>query len=76
MRSYTDLMAQTMQLYHSHAFAEALAVLTQQGDQFPEQAPMILYLRSCLAARIEQPDLALSVLQEALDRGFWYGERT
>jgi predicted esterase len=67
-------MAQTMTLYRRQAWADALAVLTQHGDQFPDEADSVLYLQSCLAARVGQPDLALSLMQQALDRGFWYDD--
>jgi predicted esterase len=70
-----DTMKQTMDLYRNQSFTEAYAILSQQGDNFPQQAPMILYLRSCLAARINKPQLAIDLLQEAIDRGFWYGEQ-
>jgi predicted esterase len=63
-----------MDLYRNQSFGEAYDVLTQHGDTFPEQASMVLYLRSCLAARINNPHLAILLLQEAVDRGFWYGE--
>src|SRR5262249_45776663 len=54
--------------------AEALELLTQEGDAFPEQAVTALYLRSCLAARVGRTELALAILEDAIGRGFWYGE--
>lgn len=74
-QSFADTMTQTMALYRDGSFAEAYTVLTQHGDSFPDQAPMILYLRSCLAARIEQPELAIDLLREAVEHGFWYNEQ-
>ncbi len=64
-----------MDLYRNQSFAEALELLTREGGRFPEQAPTISYLRSCMAARVEQPELAIQVLRDALDQGFWYGEQ-
>lgn len=72
--SYMNMMKQTMELYRNQAFTEAYHVLTQHGDAFPAHASMTLYLRSCLAARIDQPQLAINLLREAVDRGYWYGE--
>lgn len=74
-QTYMETMKRTMDLYRNQSFGEAYDVLTQHGDTFPEQAPMILYLRSCLAARINNPQLAIALIQEAVNRGFWYGER-
>ena len=51
-------------------------LLTAEGGRFtdPAQAYEVLYLRSCMAARTERPELALSLIRESLDRGLWYGE--
>ncbi len=75
-QTYADLFAQVMQHYHSQDFAGALELLTQEGPGFPEEGQMVYYLRSCMAARIDQPEQAIRIIQEALDNGFWYGERT
>ncbi|HEX6776774.1 MAG TPA: alpha/beta fold hydrolase [Ktedonobacterales bacterium] len=73
-QAYHRFYAQAMELYRNQAFAEALELLTREGDAFPEEAPTILYLRSCMAARIGQPALAVQILEEAINRGYWYGE--
>lgn len=72
--SYQDTINRTMALYRQQAFDHAYALLTEQGAAFPDEAPIILYLRSCLAARLQQPDLAIALLQEAIDRGYWYND--
>ncbi|HYP40407.1 MAG TPA: hypothetical protein VEX13_08595 [Chloroflexia bacterium] len=69
------LVSQAMELYQNKAYAEALALLTAEADQFPEQAAMVLYLRSCMATRIEEPELALQILEDAICRGYWYSEQ-
>jgi predicted esterase len=76
-RSYEDFNAEVVRLYQAQAYAEVLDLLTREGGQYtvPEEAANILYFQSCMAARVGQPDRALDVLQEALDRGFWYGEQ-
>jgi predicted esterase len=73
-QDYHRFYAQVMELYRNQAFAEALELLTREGDVFPEEAPTILYLRSCMAARIGQPELAVQLVEEAINRGYWYGE--
>src|SRR5437899_428839 len=74
-RSYDALNAQAMTLYGEQKYAEALEVLTQEGGNFPEQAAETAYLRSCMAARSGKPELAVAILEEALQPGFWYGEQ-
>lgn len=61
--------------YQRGEFAAAYEVLTREGRAFPDHAGMVYYLRSCFAARDGHQELALRLLDEALGRGIWYGER-
>jgi predicted esterase len=49
----------------------AYDLLTEAAPHFPDQAALIYNWRYCAAARMNQTDLALQLLQEALDAGFW-----
>lgn len=73
-QTYEELNEAAMRFYGERNFAKTLELLTAEGENFPEQAPYIYYLRSCMAARIGEPELALQILQEALNKGIWYGE--
>jgi dienelactone hydrolase len=64
-----------MELYQNQAYAEALALLTAEGERYPEQAAMVYFLRSCMATRMDEPELALEILEDALCRGHWYSEQ-
>lgn len=74
-RTYDALNVQGMRLYDEQKYAEALELLTREGGAFPEHAAEIAYLRSCMAARIGKPELAVAILEEALQHGHWYGEQ-
>jgi predicted esterase len=74
-RTFDDVYADTMRHYQAQEFDQALEVLTSEGGAFPDESYMVLYLRSCLAARVGQPELALRLLQEALDSGYWYNRQ-
>ncbi len=74
-RTYDALNVQGLTLYSEQKYAEALELLTQEGSAFPEHEAEIAYLRSCMAARIGQPELAVAILEEALQHGHWYGEQ-
>ena len=74
-RHYDALSAQGMALYSEQKYAEALNLLTREGSEFPEHGAEIAYLRSCMAARIGKPELAVTILEEALEHGYWYGEQ-
>src|SRR5688572_12433228 len=73
-KTWDDLYQETMTHYGEGRFSEALELLTREGGRFPEQDVVSLYLRSCLAARLGQTDLALDLLDESLGKGYWYGE--
>jgi predicted esterase len=75
MRTYEEVQAEAMEHYQAQDYAGALEILTREGDRFPAEAANVLYLRSCMAARVGQPDLAVAILEDALNRGLWYGER-
>ena len=52
----------------------AYDTLTEAAPHFPEQARIIYNWRYCAAALLGKSDLALQLMQEALDAGFWYRE--
>ena len=72
--TYNDLNAETLQLYQGQRFSEAYDLLTREGARFPNEEHAVLYLRSCMAARIGEMEHALEIIKEALDKGYWYGE--
>jgi dienelactone hydrolase len=74
IETYDELYDKGMEYYRNQQYAEALEVLTREGGRFPEDAPMVLYLRSCMAVRVGEPEMALDLIQESLDKGYWYGE--
>lgn len=75
--TYEELNAEVMRLYQGGQFVEVYDLLTAEGDRFhgPEEVHMIHYLRSCMAARTNRPELAISLIQESFDRGEWFGEQ-
>lgn len=74
--TYEDLFDTAMALASEQKYNEALDLLTSEGGQFPQHASMLLYLRSCMAARANIPEHAIQILSEAVERGFWYGVET
>jgi predicted esterase len=51
-----------------------LNLATEQAANFPEQSHLLYYWRICMAARTGQNELALDLMQEIQQTGFWYGE--
>ena len=74
-RTFDDVYEETMRHYGAQEFGQALDVLTREGEAFPEEAHQVLYLRSCLAARTGQVEMALDLMREALDKGLWFNKQ-
>jgi predicted esterase len=72
--SFNVFYRKVMAHYDAQDFATALDLLERDGDRYPKDAPTILYLSSCLAARLGQLGQAEAFLAQALDLGFWYNE--
>jgi len=52
----------------------AYDLLTEAAPRFPEQAMLIYNWRYCAAALLNKADLAIELLQESFDAGFWWSE--
>jgi predicted esterase len=72
--TFADLQAHMQALYREQRYDDLLELATQQAPQFPEQFHLLYYWRICMATRVGQHDLALHLLDEVLDNGFWYDE--
>ncbi len=73
--TYNDLNAEAMRLYGDQEYGAVYDLLTREGERFPDQAFTVLYLRSCMAARLGQNNQAIDLLRDAHNRGIWYGEQ-
>jgi predicted esterase len=61
-------------LVQAGAYAEALELATREAHVFPEHAQKVIYSwRMDMACRLKNKELALQLLQEAVDEGYWYG---
>jgi dienelactone hydrolase len=62
-------------LYGAGAYAEAYQLATREAWRFSASSQPIVYnWRFCTASLMGEPDLALQLLEEAFEAGYWYGE--
>jgi predicted esterase len=60
-------------LAQSGAYTEALDLVTREAHVFPEYAQKVVYSwRMTMACRLNEKDLALRLLEEAIQAGYWY----
>jgi predicted esterase len=56
-------------------YAAAYQLATREAGRFPESAQSTIYnWRFCTACLMGDPALALRLIEQALDAGYWYGE--
>lgn len=70
-----ELFDRAFALYERGAYAEADALLRQEGGAYPDHEARILFWRMCLTTLAGQPEEAIRVFEQALASGHWYGER-
>jgi predicted esterase len=60
-------------LVESGAYADALDLITREAHVFSEHAQKVVYYwRMTMACRLHEKDLALRLLREAVQAGYWY----
>lgn len=74
LETFNDLNTEMARLYGEQNYSGVYDLLTEEGERFPEEAFTILYMRSCMAARMGRNDHAVDLLREADSKGIWYGE--
>lgn len=70
-RAYREEM---FRLYNEARYAQALAHVERGMPEFPDRWADVVYWKSCLAARTGDVPLALRVLSDAVERGWWWSE--
>jgi predicted esterase len=68
-REFTDRM---MLLYTEREFAEALQLVQQHADRFPEQSARTTFWKMCLLSLGGRPAEVMSVFRQGLDAGHWW----
>jgi predicted esterase len=72
--TFNDFFAVIDGCIKSQEYARGLELLDKEGVRFQEEEPVVIYLRSCLAARLNDKNRALQEIQNGLDKGYWWSE--
>ena len=75
VETFEAFQTRLQRLFQGKEYAEALTLLDQEGQNFPEYAHLIYYWRLMVTARSGQIEQANQILEEVLQSGFWFGER-
>ncbi|HET9911805.1 MAG TPA: dienelactone hydrolase family protein [Anaerolineales bacterium] len=72
--TFLELTDQMMHLYTDGKFADALQLVEQNADRFPEQSARTIFWKMCLLSLCNRPDEVLSIFRQGLDSGLWWAE--
>lgn len=73
-QTYEEFNEKVMSRYQAQDYQRTFDLLDQEGSNFPEQAHQTHYLKACMAVRLERPDQAIALIEEAMQGAGWYGE--
>lgn len=72
--TFPELAEQIQKHFAEGTYTEGLSLASEKITEFPEEYPTINYWRICLAARLEQFDLANKLLETTLASGIWFAD--
>ena len=70
--TFRELSDQLVILYNQRKFDDALRLIEEQREFFPEQATRTTFWRMCLLSLAGRPKEVLPVFQQGLDSGQWW----
>jgi len=78
MTEYSSFDEVTLKFVEYHGKEEhqqaAYDLATDAAQGFPERVALLYNWRYCAAALLDKPDLAIEIIQKAIDDGFWWSE--
>ena len=73
--SFDELQQQVFAYFDNpETLQQAYDLLEEAFPLYPEHAGLLYNWQYCAAALLDKPDLALDLIQKALDAGFWWSE--
>ena len=71
---FETIQAQIQERYQAGDYEDALSLAQRYAPRFQDQAPLFTYWQICFQARLGNTRRSITLLQEALQDGIWYGE--
>jgi len=71
---YSEMRAYVGELYRQKNYKEAVEILTDVLDQFPDHVHANSYNLALMLVHLEEFEKSIEVLNNALDRGVWFGK--
>jgi predicted esterase len=72
--TFQQLTDDLMRLYSESKYAEALKIVEQNSDRFPEQSARTTFWKMCLLSLCGRADDVISIFRRGLDSRLWWAE--
>jgi dienelactone hydrolase len=72
--SFDELTDQMMSLYREDKYTDALQLIEQNAERFPEHSARITFWKMCLLSLCGRADDVISIFRRGLDSGLWWAE--
>ncbi len=72
--TFNELTDRLMDLYTGGKYAEALEIVEQNADRFPEEQARTTFWKLCLLSLCGRADDVISIFERGLDSGLWWAE--
>jgi predicted esterase len=72
----SELFERALVLYDEGKFKEGYTLITEHAHEVPDSMPKAFFVRLCLIAKTGDLPLAEEILEDALDQGYFYSEKT
>ncbi len=72
--TFPELTEKIQRHFAEETYQEGLTLASEQLSNFPEEYALINYWRICLAARLEQFEIANKFLESTLASGIWFSD--
>ena len=73
--TFLQLTVEMTRLYSEGKYADALAIVEQHEDRFPEHAARVRFWKMCLLSMSGRAQDVIDTFQQGLNSGLWWGER-
>jgi predicted esterase len=72
--TFQEINAEITERYQAGDYDKALALASRHIDDFPDRRVEMIYWQLCMSARVGGAEMAIRILEQALDEGYWFSE--
>ena len=74
IKNFDDLRERVQEKFQNGEYQSVFELAAKYSSQYPEEFPLLQYWKICSSVRLGNSSIALNLLHEVVDQGYWYGE--